>query len=244
MKLEEFTQLSVDELERLDVPTLKRLVSEQGKKLNKRISNIRYNPEAAKISVNKIMRSGGKFGVRGKDEKSELIDEAKREINFAKEKTSTVYGARAAKKEIEKSYKGETSEEYGKRKRKEYEKEETKKKMEQAKEKGKKGLTKAQKKSIKKMGKKVEKAQKKIYDKRAGEAWSEFKKWKEKHPSIEHYNKEDVKSSIEEYAKIGDDSELSKTLKQAEKDYKKAISKISEPIWTIAKDKDVPDKFK
>lgn len=243
MKLEDFTKLTADELEQLDVPTLKKLVSEQGKKLNKRISDIRYNPEAAKISVNKIMKSGGKFAVRGKDTKSELVAEAKREINFAKEKTSTVSGARAAKKEIEKAYKGETSTEYGNRKRKEFEKEETQKRTAQAKEKGRKGLTKAQRKSIKKQAKKIEKEQKKAYDKRAGEAWKDFKEWKESHPAIKNYNKEDIKSAVEEYAIEGNYEDVQDFMDTSEADYNEAIKNISQPIWTSAEGKDVP-KFK
>ena len=54
MKLSEFEMLTYKELNNMDVDTLRRLASEQGKKLNKRVSNIRSNKEVSHIAVNEV----------------------------------------------------------------------------------------------------------------------------------------------------------------------------------------------
>lgn len=199
MKLSEFETLTYKELQAMDVNDLRKLVSDQGKKLNKRISNIRYNSKASKIAANEVMESGGKFSVRGikkgtKTEKQQLIHEAKREQKFSKAKSGTVLGAIKQKQNIQKQT-GKTAQEYGKQKAKEYKKAET----EKAKAKSKTGkLTKAQKKSITKKAKAVEISEKKKYDKAVGDAWDVFHKWREEHPNVA-YSKESVKAGVDEY---------------------------------------------
>lgn len=199
MKLSEFETLTYKELQAMDVDTLRKLVSDQGKKLNKRVSNIRYSSKTSKIAVNEVMESGGKFAVRGikkgsKTEKSELIHEAKREQKFSKAKSGTVLGAIKQKQNIQKQT-GKTASEYGKQKAKEYKKQET----EKAKAKSKTGkLTKAQKKSITKKAKAVEVYEKKKYDKAVGDAWDVFHRWREEHPNVA-YAKESVKAGVDEY---------------------------------------------
>lgn len=221
MKLSTFETLTYKELQSMDVDTLRKLASEQGKKLNKRVSNIMYNKDTSKIAVNDVMSSGGKFGVRkipkGADnEKSALISEIKREQKFQKSKSGTVKGAKAQKESIQKAT-GKTAREYGKEKAKQYKAEEEKK----AKSKSKTGkLTKAQKKSIAKKAKAVEAYEKRQYDKAVGEGWEVFHKWREEHPNLS-YAKESVKASVDEY--VIEKTENQKELGWSDDDVRKAL---------------------
>ena len=97
MTLEEFGELTVKDLKKLSIPELKSLVSDQGKKLNKRVSRLRSNKVAHDAYDKFITEGGGKFGVKGKDTKAKLIDEAIREQSFNREKTSRYKEARKEK---------------------------------------------------------------------------------------------------------------------------------------------------
>lgn len=199
MKLETFETLTYKELRDMSVADLRKLASEQGKKLNKRLSNLRGNKEASHIAYNEAMQSGGKFGVKkikkgSEDEKMQLISEIKREQKFQKAKSGTVRGAIKQRKEIQKAT-GRTAEEYGKEKGKEYEKKEKERLI--AKNKRHK-LTKAQIKKIKKERKKREKEAKRQYNRTVGEAWSVFHRWREEHPAVT-YSKEGVKATVNEF---------------------------------------------
>ena len=199
MKLSEFETLTYKELNNMDVDTLRRLASEQGKKLNKRVSNIRSNKEVSHIAVNEVMSSGGKFGVRkiakgGENEKAALISEIKREQRFQKAKSGTVIGARKQKESIQKAT-GKTAREYGKEKGKEYEKKE----KARLKAKSKTGkLTKAQVKRIRQQVKRIQEKERKAYDSAVGEGWDVFHRWREEHPNAS-YTKESVKAGVDEY---------------------------------------------
>lgn len=199
MKLSDFETLTYKELNNMDVGMLRRLASEQGKKLNKRVSNISGNKEASQIAVKEVMTSGGKFGVRkiakgGENEKTALISEIKREQKFQKAKSGTVRGAKQQKESIQKAT-GKTAREYGKEKGKEYEKKE----KARLKAKSKTGkLTKAQVKRIRQQVKRVQEREKKAYDNAVGEGWEVFHKWKEEHPNVS-YAKESVKAGVDEY---------------------------------------------
>lgn len=197
MKLSEFHTLTSEQLESLDTPTLKKLVSEQGKKLNKRIKNINKNPDANKSAVTGVAVSGGRFGVKDKT-RAELLNEAKREQHFMDKKTSTVKGAVKVNDEISKKAVGMTSKEYAKQKGKEYKEKAEAEKLAKSKR-GK--LTKSQKKSIAKMQKKIEEMAKNQFNKDIGKAWDTFHKWKEENPAYSmSYNKEEVKQSVNDYA--------------------------------------------
>lgn len=199
MKLSEFETLTYKELNNMNVDTLRSLASEQGKKLNKRVSNIRNNKEVSHIAVNEVMSSGGKFGVRkiakgSKNEKTALISEIKREQKFQKAKSGTVRGAKEQKESIQKAT-GKTAREYGKEKGKEYEKKE----KARLKAKSKTGkLTKAQVKRIRKEVKRVQERERKAYDNAVGEGWDVFHRWREEHPNAS-YAKENVKAGVDEY---------------------------------------------
>lgn len=199
MKLSEFETLTYKELSSMDVDTLRSLASEQGKKLNKRVSNIRSNKEVSHIAVNEVMSSGGKFGVRkiakgSENEKTALISEIKREQRFQKAKSGTVIGARKLKESIQKAT-GKTAREYGKEKGKEYEKKE----KARLKAKSKTGkLTKAQVKRIRQQVKRVQERERNAYDNAVGEGWDVFHRWKEEHPNAS-YAKESVKAGVDEY---------------------------------------------
>lgn len=221
MKLSTFETLTYKELQSMDVDSLRKLASEQGKKLNKRVSNIMYNKDTSKIAVNDVMSSGGRFGVSkipkgGDNEKSALISEIKREQKFQKAKSGTVKGAKAQKESIQKTT-GKTAKEYGKEKAKQYKKSET----EKAKQKSKTGkLTKAQKKSIAKKAKAVEAYEKRQYDKAVGEGWEVFHKWREEHPNLS-YAKESVKASVDEY--VTQKTENQNELGWSDEDMRKAL---------------------
>lgn len=199
MTLSEFETLTYKDLNSMNVDTLRRIASEQGKKLNKRVSNIRYNKEVSHMAVNEVMSSGGKFGVRkiakgGENEKTALISEIKREQKFQKAKSGTVKGAREQKESIQKAT-GKTAREYGKEKGKEYEKKE----KARLKAKSKTGkLTKAQVKRIRQQVKRVQERERKAYDNAVGEGWDVFHRWREEHPNAS-YAKESIKAGVDEY---------------------------------------------
>ena len=209
MKLSEFETLTYKELNNMDVDTLRQVASEQGKKLNKRISRIISNKKASHIAVDEVMSSGGKFNVRkiakgGENEKSALISEIKREQKFQKARSGTVRGEKKLKESIQKAT-GKTAREYGKEKSKEYEKKE----KARLKAKSKTGkLTKAQVKRIRKQAKGIKEKEEKAYDHAVGEGWNVFHRWREEHPNVS-YAKESVKSGIDEYvsASLSGDSE-------------------------------------
>lgn len=208
MKLSEFETLTYKELNNMDVDTLRRLASEQGKKLNKRVSRIISNKKVSHIAVDEVMSSGGKFNVRkiakgGENEKAALISEIKREQKFQKAKSGTVIGAKKLKESIQKAT-GKTAREYGKEKGKEYEKKE----KARLKAKSKTGkLTKAQVKRIRKQAKRIKEKEEKAYDNAVGEGWDVFHRWREEHPNVS-YAKESVKAGVDEYVskRLTDDS--------------------------------------
>lgn len=240
MKLSEFNTLTYKELDAMDISQLRKLATEQGKKLNKRLSHLRGNKEASHIAYNEVMKSGGKFGSgkvkKGAEgEKKALINEIKREQRFSTAKSGTVLGAIKQKQEIQKST-GQTSKEYGKRKGKEYEKEET----EKLKKKSKTGkLTKAQKKRISKERKRIEREAKKKYDKAVGEAWDVFHRWKEEHPTLQ-YTKENVKASVNEYAikKSDIQPERDPLMMELKSKFDMSVNGQPEPpdVWTTVND--------
>ena len=199
MKLSEFETLTYKELNNMDVDTLRQIASEQGKKLNKRVSRIISNKKVSHIAVDEVMSSGGKFNVRkiekgGENEKAALISEIKREQKFQKAKSGTVRGAKKLKESIQKVT-GETAREYGKEKGKEYEKKE----KARLKAKSKTGkLTKAQVKRIKNQAKRIKEKEAKAYDNAVGEGWDVFHRWREEHPAVS-YAKESVKAAVDEY---------------------------------------------
>lgn len=130
MKLQDFAQLTGQELEALDTDTLRSLVSAQAGTLNRRLINIKYNPDTSKIALKAVQESGGKFttrshynttanGARKPMTRKELLYEAKREISFAKSKGSTVSSAKKLKDQMQRIGGGQTSKEYAKKKAKE-----------------------------------------------------------------------------------------------------------------------------
>lgn len=194
MTLSEFQTLTSDQLEKLAKDELKKLVSDQGKKLNKRISNIKGNPEANKSAVRSVESSGGRFGVSGKETKRALISEAMREQRFMNMKTSTVKGAIEVHRQSEKTVTGMTAEQYAKNAGKVWEEAE----KERRKQEGKK-IAKRTQKAISKKRKSLEKEARKVFNKNIGEAWDQFHKWKEENPAFS-YSKDSVQQIVNDYA--------------------------------------------
>lgn len=206
MKLSDFQNLTTEQLESMSVQDLKKLVSDKGKTLNKRISNIKYTKSANKSAVLSVEKSGGKFSVKGKTSKRALIAEAKREQHFMSLKSSTVSRAKAIQEAGASKVAGMTSKEYSKAKASEYKKALTDEKKAKSKT-GK--LTKVQKKSISKKVAEYAKRVKKEYDTNIGEAWDSFHEWKEENPAYaKSYSKEGVKQMIIEYASDMEDNDL------------------------------------
>lgn len=194
------------------------------------------------------------------DEKSALIRELKREQRFQKAKSGTVQGAKKQKVEIEKTT-GKTSREYAKEKAQIYKREAEEKKrqenkkrrgkVKEADESGKKSkrvkpesgrLTKAQKKAIDRAVRKIQKRAEREYNEALGQAWTNFKEYKEAHPN-ESYSKEQVKSVVNEYAINGADNSVGVDDYLFERDMKKIFSGSEEKgtdtnVWTTV------DKFK
>lgn len=197
MTLSDFQKLTSDQLEGLTKEELKNLVSSQGKKLNKRISNIKGNPESNKSAVRSVESSGGRFGVSGKDTKRALIAEAKREQRFMSMKTSTVKGAVEVHRQSEKAVSGITAEQHARDVGRAWEESEKERKRQQGKK-----ITKRTEKSIKKKRKSLENEARKVFNKNIGDAWEQFHKWKEENPSFS-YSKDSVKQIVNDYA-VGD----------------------------------------
>lgn len=203
MKLAEFQNLTSEDLEKMDFKDLKHLVSEQGKKLNKRYENIKSDVRSFHGATKNVSESGGRFGVHGAATKKELILEAKREQAFNKSKGSTVKEARAIKEDITKET-GKTAREYGKEKAQK--RKETLTKRVKARNKGKE-LSKSQKQKIARESKKAGIRAENNYNERVDAAWSRFKQWHEKNPALS-YNKNAVKSQVDAYA-TGDRQRMS-----------------------------------
>lgn len=194
MTLSDFQILTSEQLEGMTIAELKSLVSSQGKKLNKRISHIKGNPEANQSAVRVVEVSGGRFGVSGKETKRALISEAKREQKFMNMKTSTVRGAMKVHEQSEKAVVGITARQYAQNAGKAWEESE----KERLRQQGKK-MTKRTQKSISRKKKLLEKKAKKVFNKKIGDAWEQFHKWKEENSSFT-YSKDSVKQIVNDYA--------------------------------------------
>lgn len=192
MKLQDFIQFTGLDLDSLDTDTLRHLVSAHGQTLNRRISNIKYNPDASQIPVKFIMESGGRFTTRSHYRKTqhgkpvpmtrkELITEAKREINFAKKAYSTVKGAKALKASNQRIGGGQTSKEYAKEKQKEARAKVREQIYAENRAAGRRAnkYTPAQKYAMKQAGKQAYKEAKKAYDEAIADYWEQFRRYKE-----------------------------------------------------------------
>lgn len=231
MTLEEFSNLSYSDLKKLDTPTLKKLVSEKGKSLNKRIKRIEKDPEASQVSVDIVEKSGGRFKVGGKDRKA-LLAEAKREQRFARGKASTVRSARHHKEALQRAGAGMTAKEYGKTQKKKYIKEQEQK----IKSKTGKAPTKAQKKSIREKAKSVEAQAKKELDTKVAEYWENFHRWQEENP--EKGSPTNVKNNVSSRAFRSEEEQKSRFTKLYEKEVgkreKRYIEQQQSEDWTDA----------
>lgn len=229
MTLEEFTNLSYADLKKLDTPTLKKLVSEKGKSLNKRIKRIEKDPEASQVSVDIVEKSGGRFKVGGKDRKA-LLAEAKREQRFARGKASTVRSARKHKEELQRAGAGMTAKEYGKHQKKQYIREQEQK----IRNKTGKAPTKAQKKSIREKAKSVEAQARKELDMKVAEYWANFHKWQEANP--EKGSPTNVKNNVSSRAFKSEEEQRSRFTKLYEKEVgkreKSYIEQQQSEDWT------------
>lgn len=99
MTLDEFNNLTIKDLEVMSTDDIKKLVSEQGKKLNKRISRLSSSKEVVQEALDQHIQ-GHKFGVKGKN-RSQLIDEAIREQRFNSDPLSRYNSAKKEKQTIE-----------------------------------------------------------------------------------------------------------------------------------------------
>lgn len=240
MKLEDFAKLTTKQLSKMSVGDLRDLAKEQGKKLNKRLSNIRGNEDASKLAYNAVMESGGRFGVKRikkgtENEKKDIILEIKRQQRFQRAKSSTVKGAIEVNRNIQKAT-GMTAEESAKKAGAKFEKEEKARLIAKNK---KHKLTKAQAKRIKAERKKREQQAKKDYNKTVGDAWEVFHKWREEHPAVS-YAKEGVKSEVIEYAvsrTVGDWAGAPLTKKESESILKSGFDA------NVKKQPEVPDAW-
>ena len=231
MTLEEFSNLSYADLKKLDTPTLKKLVSEKGKSLNKRIKRIEKDPEASQVSVDIVEKSGGRFKVGGKDRKA-LLAEAKREQRFARGKASTVRSARQHKEALQRAGAGMTAKEYGKIQKKKYIKEQEQK----VKSKTGKAPTKAQKKRIREKAKAVEQQARKELDTKVTEYWENFHKWQEANP--EKGSPTNVKNNVSSRAFKSEKEQRTRFTKLYEKEVGKRektyIEQQESEDWTNA----------
>ena len=192
MKLQDFTQLTGQDLEAMDTDTLRSLVAAQAGTLNRRFINIKYNPDTSKIALKAVQESGGKFttrshynttanGARKPMTRKELLYEAKREISFAKSKVSTVTSAKKLKEQMQRIGGGQTSKEYAKEKAKEARAEVRAQIRAENKAAGRRATkyTAAQKNAMKMAGKIEYEKAKKRYDDAMTNVWEAYRLYKE-----------------------------------------------------------------
>lgn len=189
MTLAEFQKLTSQDLEKMSFKDLSKLVSEQGKKLNKRVARIEKDVRSFHGATKSVAESGGRFGVHGATDKKTLILEAKREQGFNASRGSRQKEARHIKEEIFKET-GKTARKHGK---------EVEKKTKEKLTKESKPKTTKEKADITRKAKKAGQEAENEYNARIDKAWQRFRKWKEKNPS-KSYAKEKVKSQVNEYA--------------------------------------------
>lgn len=193
MRLQDFATLTGQDLDALDTPTLRRLVSAQAGTLNRRLQNIRYNPDASQIAVKSVMSSGGRFGTRSHTRKTahgarqpmtrkELLYEAKREIKFARHQGSTVSSAKKLKETNQRIGGGQTAKEYAKERQKQAREEVRKQIYAENRAAGRRAnkYTEAQKYAMKQAGKQAYTQAKKAYDKAVTDYWNTYHDYKEK----------------------------------------------------------------
>lgn len=197
MTLAEFQKLTSQDLEKMSFKDLSKLVSEQGKKLNKRVARIEKDVRSFHGATKSVAESGGRFGVHGATDKKALILEAKREQGFNASKGSTMKEARRIKEDIFKEI-GKSAREHGK---------EAEKKTKEKLTKERKPKTAKEKADITRQAKKAGQKAENEYNARIDKAWERFHKWKEKNPSLS-YAKEKVKGQVNEYA-YGDRQRMS-----------------------------------
>lgn len=230
-------KLSVDDLSKLDIRTLRNIVSEQGKKLNKRIKRISKLKDTLKTAVNEVKKSGGTFKVSDirkgtKNERKQLIAEAVREQQFNSKKSSTVRGAKAEKDYIIKKVTGKSQKEYKAEKRDEFKKAEFDKIASKQKK-----PTKAQNRRINRQAEDYAEEQSKIRNTRIGEAWETFHKWKEAHPVV-GYSKDKVKNTVNEYA---ENDEPQQSLNNVFDSFTGVPDDLQYDVWQTV-DEDIPFK--
>lgn len=191
MKVQDLENLSIEEIKTMPESQLRRLVSRTATTLNKRITNIRYNPKTSKISVDAVKNSGGKFKttylsrnkkgklVRKPMNKKQLITEAKREKNFMKGVASTVKKAKEFKEKQQKEAGGQTMSDYGHAEARKARQKRAAEIKEENRAKGIKKMTKEQKSELSSIYKARYKEASKQYDDAVDRAWTSYHNWKE-----------------------------------------------------------------
>lgn len=234
MRLQDFQKLTGQDIEKLDTASLRRLVSAQGQTLNRRLTNIRYNPDTSKIAYNRVMESGGRFTTRSHNtrkpmNRKELLYEAKREISFAKSKGSTVKSAKALKTANQLAGGGQTSKEYAKKKKKEAQAKVREQIYAENRAKGRRAnkYTPAQKYAMKQAGKQAYKEAKKAYDDAVTDYWKKYHQYKEEQ-NVEGSPVE-VSENVSKYAFMSEEKQKKHFENIVEQYYLNKESDIEEP---------------
>lgn len=109
LTLKQLDELSSEARAKLTKKELSPMLSEAAKRLNKRLDRLAKDPDASKYALEKVMDTGGRFGVNGKS-RNEMQKELSRMLDFYRSKTSTIAGARAERRRQEKALFGRTRE--------------------------------------------------------------------------------------------------------------------------------------
>lgn len=238
MKSSEFNELSGLQLDKLSYKELSKLVSEQSKISNKRLTRIQSTKDAAKDAVKSVEKSGGRFHASGRN-KQQLVKEAKRIQRFNRAKTGTVKGAKAVTAQRQKQVTGESAEKAGRESAKQARKEKKKEIQEGRKKRGldPKKLTKKEKAKIKAAGNKAYKSKVKEIEKKTDEKVKEFEEDRQQKQKKDrggyYYPEADGKGAGAE----GDDVDMSKWMSTTEL-YEKKDSERVEKI--MKKEKGLP----
>ena len=102
MKLEDIMSLKPGEIAELSTPLLREYVEKLASVGNRRLRSLEKENFTNTPAYNAIQRSGGDFTAARKNRRG-LMNELQREMQFIKAKTSTVSGAKATERGVEKA---------------------------------------------------------------------------------------------------------------------------------------------
>lgn len=101
LTVKELLNLTQEDIMRMKAPDIQKALNTVGKTMNRRITRLTNAGQTTAPAYSSMMRSGGIIGTNSNMDIHSLRSELRRAKNFASLKTSTVTGARKARKDLE-----------------------------------------------------------------------------------------------------------------------------------------------